>query len=98
MFVLQDLWRGNISPIERYIRPCSEYKKCSDKAVKEYDKLLTCLSPEEKQIFDNYNELNMKLLSMSEEESFINGFRLGAKIILDVLGEHKGQFGTIGDR
>ena len=97
MYVLHDLWRGNISPIERYIRPGSEYKKYSDKAVNEFEKLLSHLTEEDKQIFDNYNELGMKILSLSEEESFINGFRLGAKIILDVLGEHKGQFGTIGD-
>lgn len=97
MYVLQELWRGNISPGERYIRSDSEYKKVCQKASDEVDKLYSQITPEAQQIFDNFYQLNSDMLMLSEEDAFISGFRLGAKIILDVLGEHKGQFGTIGD-
>ncbi len=29
---------------------------------------------------------------MGEEDAFIYGFRLGARMIMDVVGEYKGQF------
>jgi hypothetical protein len=34
---------------------------------------------------------------LSEEDSFIYGFRLGARMILDVIGDYKGQFYETGE-
>jgi hypothetical protein len=34
---------------------------------------------------------------LSEEDIFIYGFRMGAKMILDVVGDHKGQFFEISE-
>ena len=94
MFVLEKLWREGLSPGERYIRPNSEYKKTLGKESDEIDRLLSHLPPEGQQIFKNYYEIQSKLMSISEEDAFIRGFRLGAIIILDIVGDYKGQFRT----
>jgi hypothetical protein len=39
------------------------------------------------------HDMNM----LSEEDIFIYGFRMGARMILDVVGDHKGQFYEIGE-
>ena len=48
MFVLQELWRGNITPSERFVRSGSEYKKIAGKLSDEMDRLMEMISPEAK--------------------------------------------------
>ena len=37
------------------------------------------------------------LSSISEEDTFIRGFRIGAQFILDVVGDYKSQLPQTGD-
>ena len=92
MFVLQDLWHGNVTPSERYVRRGSEYHKVSQKMCDEMDNLLKLLSPEAKKQLELVGKLKDDMMLLSEEDTFIYGFRLGASMILDVIGTHQGQF------
>ena len=92
MYVLKDLWHGNVSPSERFIRSESEYQQTSYKLCKELDLFYNQLSPEQKKQYDELEKLQFELINISEEDTFIVGFRLGARMILDVVGEYKGQF------
>lgn len=100
MFVLQELWRGNITPSERFVRSGSEYKKIAGKLsdeMDEMDRLMEMISPEakvQKEIVDN---LQTDLTMLSNEDIFIYAFRMGARLMLDVLGEYKGQFYSPGE-
>ena len=97
MFVLEELWRGNISPAERFVRTGSEYKKIAGKLSDEMDRLMEMISPEakvQKEIVDN---LQTDLTMLSNEDIFIYAFRMGARLMLDVLGEYKGQFYSPGE-
>ena len=97
MFVLQELWRGNITPSERFVRSDSEYKKIAGKLSDEMDRLMEMISPEakvQKEIIDN---LQADLTMLSNEDIFIYAFRMGARLMLDVLGEYKGQFYSPGE-
>lgn len=88
---------GNISPSERFVRSGSEYKKIAGKLSDEMDRLMEMISPEakvQKEIVDN---LQTDLTMLSNEDIFIYAFRLGAKLMLDVLGEYKGQFYSPGE-
>ena len=40
MYTLQELWRGNITPSERFVRAGSEYKKIAGKLSDEMDRLM----------------------------------------------------------
>ena len=97
MFALQELWRGNITPAERFVRSGSEYKALAGKVSDEIDKLTKMISPEakvQKEIIDN---LQADLTLLLNEDYFIYGFRLGARMVLDVVGDYKGQFYSPGE-
>ncbi len=97
MHVLKELWRGNIAPVERYVRPGSDYKKVSVEICKQIDSFLETLTPEEKKQWEEICDLRSDMAIMAEEDAFISGFRLGARIIMEVVGEYKGQFTGSGE-
>ena len=43
------------------------------------------------------DRLRTDLAMMTEEDVFIYGFRMGARMILDVVGDYKGQFYDAGE-
>jgi len=92
MYVLKELWRGSITPTERSVRPGSDYKKTSLEICEQIDRFLENLTPEEKKQWEAINDLRNDLCLMGEKDAFIYGFRLGARIVMDVVGEYKGQF------
>ena len=92
MYVLEELWRGNVSPGVRYVQRGSEYHSLSAKLCKMRDELETELSEKGNAILEEYAEVWMQMQSISEKETFIQAFRLGAQMILDVVGEFHGQF------
>ena len=94
MFVLEKLWRDGITPSERYVRPGSEYQKASTRRTEEMKRLLELLTPEAKEQLEAVETLRNDMTMLSEEDIFIYGFRLGARLMLDIMGEHRGQFQT----
>ncbi len=97
MFVLQELWRGNITPSERFVRSGSEYKKIAGELSDEMDRLMEMISPEARKQLENIGNLRADMAVLSNEDIFIYAFRLGARLMLDVLGEYKGRFYSPGE-
>ena len=97
MFVLQELWRGNITPSERFVRSGSEYKKTAGKLSDEMDRLMEMISPEARKQLENIGNLRADMAVLSNEDIFIYAFRMGVRLMLDVLGEYKGQFYSPGE-
>ena len=92
MYVLRELWRGEISPTDRRVRQGSEYQQRAAEARKQIAEFTAILSPEAKERMDTINDQKHDLSMMAEEDVFIYGFRLGARMILDVMGNYEGQF------
>ena len=92
MYVLRDLWRGEISPTDRRVRQGSDYQQRAAEARKQIAEFAATLSPEGKEQMETINDLNHDLSMMAEEDVFIYGFRLGARMMLDVMGSYEGQF------
>ena len=55
-------------------------------------------SPEAKQQYERVEELAMNMIGIDTEEAFIQGFRLGARLILDVLTDYRGSFYSLAER
>ena len=53
---------------------------------------LEMLSPEARERLEAINDLKSDLSVMANEDYFLYGFRLGARMILDIIGDYKGQF------
>ena len=97
MFVLRELWRGNISPNERHIRKNSEYATLLQENTRLEDAFCGTLTAEQKKAYNDIYGGQVRMMSISEEEAFIQGFRIGARMLLDVFEDYKGEFGMIGE-
>ena len=92
MFVLDKLWRGELSPSEPCVKYGSEYSEIRHKATNLSSQLASNLPDEEKRIFQEYQELRERMCYISEEDMFVNGFRTGVGLILDAVGTYDSQF------
>ena len=86
---IEDLWDGRIIPQDM----CKE----NDPRIKELHALLLrnraelepTLSEGQKNILEKYDDNNDELISLIERRIFEQGFKLGAKLMLEVLCEDK---------
>ena len=85
MNTIQDLYYGRISPYEMSISTAPEYQKLKALADKNEDLLRETLSDEQKELLDKLIESVTDISSISERDMFIAGFRLGMKLMIDVM-------------
>ena len=85
MNTIQDLYYGRISPYEMSISTAPEYLKLKTLADQHEDWLRETLSDEQKKLLDKLIECITDISSISERDMFINGFRLGMKLMIDVM-------------
>ena len=85
MNTIQDLYYGRISPYEMSISTTPEYQKLKALADKNEDLLRESLSDEQKELLGKLIESIPDISSISERDMFIAGFRLGMKLMIDVM-------------
>ena len=85
MSTIQDLYYGRISPYEMSISTTPEYQKLKALAGKNEDLLRETLSDEQSALLDKLIESFTDISSISERDMFIAGFRLGMKLMIDVM-------------
>lgn len=85
MSVLEELFNGNINPTEKYIKKGSEYQKLHQELTDYIDELLPLLNGDEQAICEKIADNASKLSYITEKERFIEGFCLGAKLVLEIL-------------
>lgn len=83
----EDLYLGDIRPNERFFKRNSQYAKALDEVVKIGDVLTASLNEEEKKLFEDYMDAQREVTVLTDCETFCYAFKLGAKIMLDVLTE-----------
>ena len=86
MLILEDLWRGNLCPGEEVVRPNSAYTALFRAVEGNESKLDAMLTGEGKTVLAAYTKAQADLRALSDCDSFIRGFRMGAKFMLDVMG------------
>lgn len=92
MYVLDKLWQGKLSPNEQCIVHGSEYSDIRHKATQLSKQIVSNLSDEVKQKFQEYQNLREQMCYISEEDMFVNGFRIGVGLLLDAVGPYDSQF------
>ena len=85
MNTIQDLYYGRISPYEMSISTAPEYQKLKALADKNEDLLRETLADEQKELLEKLIESITDISSISERDMFIAGFRLGMKLMIDVM-------------
>ena len=86
MYILEDLYTGNVRPGERSFKQNSQYSRALAQAVESGDALSKSLTEEQKKLFEAYMDAQRDVNILTDFETFIYSFKLGAKLMLDVLG------------
>ncbi len=90
---LKALYYGNISPFETLIPVGSPLRKLASRLAKCEAELTDLLDAEGKQLLKDFDDLHQQVTGISSEESFIQGFRLGARLMAECLTDSPGGEG-----
>ena len=82
---LQDLYYGNVIPCQHDVRRDSDYAKRSLKLLEMFDTLEKRLSADDKKLLNEITDMQGMLSETMVAESYIQGFRDCAELIIDVM-------------
>ena len=82
---IEDFYYGNIEPQECTTELNFELKKKLNQLTQAEEQLTSKLTEEEKSLFMKYASQSNEFLCISNADSFIVGFRLGAKFTYDTF-------------
>lgn len=83
--IIEDLYYGNLEPQEVNSELTPKLKKKLSNLAEKEEQLTAKLTGEEKELFLNYVSAYIEFSTMSNADSFISGFRLGARLIYDTF-------------
>ena len=85
MQILEDLYLGDVRPSERSGNQNKQYKKALDTLVEIEETLNASLNEEQKKLFECFTDAQREVCVLTDVDTFTYSFKLGAKIMLDVL-------------
>ena len=87
MKLLEEFWYGNIEPTEYDTNACKEYKEMLRLITRNKEKLLATMTDEQKELFSRYTDAFREHQTMAECRLGRNSFKLGARMMLEVMEE-----------
>ena len=82
MHILEEFWYGNINPMERPFQRQRKFDKTFRLLTKNEEKLLENLNEQEKEVFDKLKACYDEMMQITECQTFIKGFKLGARFVI----------------
>ena len=82
---LRDFAYGNINPCEHGYKRNREFEKAAKALMEAEEKLLSTLNDDEKKVYEQVSNAQIALGSMTEVEKFVQGYILGAAMIMEVI-------------
>ena len=82
---IRQLFYGNIFPSERCGNSNTEIKALSRKIIESRERLCENFTEEQKALLEQYDDISCELHSLFNEEFFVCGFSLGAKIVKEAI-------------
>lgn len=82
--ILEQLYNGELYPYSNFQTTIEQFKINRDKAFKSYSVFIDKLPEELKSEFNELIDSHLDLLPLELEQNFIEGFRIGARIIAEV--------------
>lgn len=87
MRILKEFWYGNIDPTEYNTSACKEYHETLKLIARNKERLLGTMTDEQKELFSHYTDCVQEFQTMTGCLLFQNSFRLGARMMLEVIEE-----------
>mgnify|MGYP006865367853 CR=1 FL=1 len=86
--VLEDLYYGNVNPCERTLadtEKANTFRELQHALTPIEKQLTSALSEQQLMLFHTFCNMQSELVGMEQESIFISAFRLGAKLMTEVL-------------
>ncbi len=83
--VIEELFYGNLEPQELTTEITPKLKRKLSELVNKEEELTAMLPEKEKDLFSNYTSAYNEFSSISNSDSFISCFRLGARFTYDTF-------------
>ena len=83
MTILENLWYGNIRPVEQFVEGNAEYRSLLRLVGNNREKFEATLSPEQAELFEKYYTSVNEMDSISEAAAFTYGFTLAVGLLID---------------
>ena len=87
MRLLAEFWYGHIEPTDYDISSCKEYKKLQELIYRNEEKLRATMTDEQKELFEKYSDRVQEYQTITDCLIFQNNFKLGARMMLEVMEE-----------
>lgn len=87
MKILEELWYGNIEPTEYGTSPSQGYRELRQLVDRNETNLRASMTDAQKELFTRYLESVLEYQTMSELMLFQNSFKLGARLMVEVMEE-----------
>ncbi len=84
MNIIEKMYNGDLFPIGTYSNSSKEYKKAMDALVAAETELLNTY-PQIRELFDKYQSVQFELISINNRQEFVNGFRIGGQMVMEML-------------
>lgn len=84
---LEELWYGNIIPMEHSIEGNTYIKKLINLMSKNREILSETLNDSQKELLEKYDDAVNEMYCEIEKEAFVYAFRLGGNIMLETVGK-----------
>ena len=85
--ILEELFYGNICPNTDCRSTDKETKQLMGYIADHHDNLLSTLNEQQKEILEKFDDCYNELIDINEREIFSYAFKLGARLMLSVIGE-----------
>lgn len=85
---LLDLYYGKIAPAEQYQPLIEEFRALQKKHNQHYDKFVEKLGSPLNKEFERIMDEQLDMLPFDFSQTFIDGFRLGAKMMIEILWDN----------
>ena len=85
--ILEELFYGNICPNTDCRNQDKETKQLMGYIADHHDNLLSTLNEQQKEILEKFDDCYNELIAINEREIFSYAFKLGARLMLSVIGE-----------
>lgn len=86
--VLEQMYHGDLYPYSKFKTTIEEFQKDRDKAFHSYTTFLEKLPPELQEEFEQLMDEHIHLLPQEMEQNFIDGFKIGARLMAEVYGKN----------
>ena len=83
--ILEELWHGNIIPMEHSIGGNAHIKKLINLMGKNREILSETLNDSQKELLAKYDDAVNEMYGEIEKDAFIYGFRLGSRLVSDTF-------------